>query len=216
LEKNMKGCIVVLVHGFNKNCNDMRYLEAALTVAGYSAYSANLPTTFGSLDEAAQSLYFQIKDIVNEAESVCYVAHSMGGLIVRRYIRTQAQCNVEKCVFIATPHGGSRLAKVADTIPGYSAIFKPIIDLLPNAGYDLLDKSREFRVGIIAGNKSEGVLGKLFLNGESDGRVEIDSAKAGDADEFVVVPFGHKDIHHREETASLVIKFIKMGSFFGS
>lgn len=209
----MSEILVVLVHGFFKNQDDMRFLRQQIELEGLKTQSVTLPTTFGSLDDAVKSLHLQIGGRISGDSKICFVAHSMGGLIVRRYIDKYGSNFVHSCIFIATPHGGTKLADIANVIPGYSAVFKPISCLISGNSYISFDDAKTFKIGIIAGSKRVGILGNLFLSSESDGRVEVSSANAVDADDFVVVPFGHQDILNQPETASLVLKFLRNGTF---
>lgn len=209
----MSAPFVVLIHGFNKDRDDMQFLENKLQEAGFNVYVPQLPTRFETLDAIVGSLHQQIESLVSEADSICYVAHSMGGLITRKYISQYGQEKVDKCVFIATPHSGSRLADIAGCIPGYATLFKPIVNLMTTSGYVSFANSKQFKIGVIAGNRVQGVLGHLFLTKNSDGQVEVESAMSDDADDVVVVPFGHKEIHHQSLTARLTIDFLKTGRF---
>lgn len=208
----MRKEIVVLVHGFFKAQRDMRYLEQGLREAGYETLSVNLPTTLGSMEECVDSLSIQIANLEKEY-SINYVAHSMGGLIVRAYVASHGNRNVGKCVFISTPHGGSGLASIAESVPFFSSIFKPIRAFLPTSGYRRISKKEGLRVGVIAGSRSAGIMGKLFLKKPSDGRVEVECVAAKDADESIVLPFGHKEIHHQYCTLLNVLEFLQSGSF---
>lgn len=209
----MRKEITILVHGFNKSQSDMAYLEAGLKASGFTVLSVNLPTTFASLEQCRNSLAEQIKEVVEEYEVVNYVAHSMGGLISRAFIASVQQNNVGKCVFIATPHKGSKLAAIATAIPLYSNIFKPVKDLLPNLKYSSFASRKGFKIGLIAGSRNEGVIGRLFLPAESDGRVEISSVKSKDMDEFIILPYRHNKIHKNRETLAAVKKFLAQGTF---
>lgn len=207
--------IVVLVHGFFKGPKDMNYLARGLGDAGFETFSPDLPATFGSLEDCAHSLRIQLARLEG-IDTIHYVAHSMGGLITRAYLAGSGVRNASRCVFISTPHSGSGLAAVAEKIPLYSFVFKPVQAILPGSGYQRFKERGRLCLGIIAGSKNSGVLGKLFLKGPGDGRVEINCAGAEDADEFLVLPFGHKDIHHQYRTLVNVIEFLRCGSFKNS
>lgn len=209
----MKREVTVLIHGFNKSKSDMLYIEAGLKSAGFEVLSVSLPTTFCSLEQCCNSLFLQIKEIVDSADMVNYVAHSMGGLITRYFIDSMGQTNVGKCVFIATPHGGSKLASIASFIPLYSTIFKPIKDLIPGLSYRDFGSDKNFKIGVIAGCQNDGIIGRLFMSRQSDGRVEISAVKTNDMDDFVIVPYGHSDIHHNSKTLLLVKNFLSTGAF---
>lgn len=205
--------VTILVHGFNKSSSDMSYLEAGLKSAGFDVISVSLPTTFSTLEQCRNSLYLQIKEVVDEVDVVNFVAHSMGGLITRSFIDFEDQKNVGKCIFIATPHNGSKLASIANYIPLYSAVFKPIRDLLPSLKHKSFGSNKTFKIGAIAGNKNKDVIGRLFLSDKSDGRVEISSVITNDIDELIILPYNHNKIHHKRETLIAVKEFLITGSF---
>jgi hypothetical protein len=53
----------------------------------------------------------------------------------------------------------------------------------------------------------------LLMHEDSDGRVAVSSAMAKDMDDFVILPYGHSDIHHKQETLLLTKKFLTVGKF---
>ena len=194
----------------------MSFLEKGLSEAGFETFSANLPTRFGSLEKCLHALHDQIGKLVREYSSVNYVAHSMGGLIAREYINHTGQENVGKCVFIATPHRASQLAGIAGRIPFYSRIFKTVHPILPGSGYVPPGLSEGVSLGLIAGERNGHLLGRLFLPVQSDGRIEVSSVETRDASEFIVLPYGHKEIHHQQETLDHVKNFLLKGTFVKS
>ena len=209
----MQNDIIILVHGFFRTHLNMRFIEAGLQAANFQVISVQLPTFFSSLSQCCDALEAQIKDIVKKADSVHYVAHSMGGLIVRSYIDRTQQQNVGRCVFIATPHQGSKLAAIANCVPFCATVFKPIKDLLPSLSYPHFGAEKTFKIGVIAGERNKGLIGKLFMPNYSDGRVDVASAQATDMDDFIVLPYGHDEIHYMEQTLRLVKRYLRTGRF---
>nr|WP_067285939.1 alpha/beta fold hydrolase [Marinobacterium profundum] len=205
--------ITILVHGFNRGRRDMAYLEAGLHREGWHTRALNLPTLFGDMNDCVAAMSAQLDDITGSYRRVHYVAHSLGGLITLNFIRETQPQNTGHCVFIATPHGGSHLAQIASRIPGYTRVFKPIAELQPTCAYDNCHAESGLSLGVIAGCRNSGLLGKLFLSDQSDGRVEVASACAGAARETIVLPFGHQEIHHRPETCAQVLAFLAQGRF---
>ncbi|ANG64198.1 hypothetical protein A8C75_18110 [Marinobacterium aestuarii] len=209
----MNDDITILVHGFNRGRRDMAYLEAGLRRQGWHTRALNLPTLFGDMDDCVAAMSAQLNDIQGRYRRVHYVAHSLGGLITLNFIRETQPQNIGHCVFIATPHGGSHLAQIASWIPGYARIFKPVAELLPTGAYDNCHAESGLSLGVIVGCRNSGLLGKLFLSDQSDGRVEVASACAGAARETILLPFGHQEIHHRPETCAQVLAFLAQGRF---
>ncbi len=122
----MNTTLTILIHGFNKGSRDMAFLEKGLQKSGFETFSVDLPTRFGTMEQCREALDRQITGRIRKYQVVYYVAHSMGGLITRDYLSRIQQDKVGKCVFIATPHHGSRLAGIAGRIPFFSRIFKTV------------------------------------------------------------------------------------------
>ncbi len=205
--------IIILVHGFNKGRRDMAYLEAGLVHAGWNTHALSLPTLFGDMDACVAAMAAQLAGISGRYRRVHYVAHSLGGLITLNFIRQTRPQNLGRCVFIATPHAGSPLATLANAIPFYAKLFKPVAELLPSGAYDNCHAESGLSLGVIAGSNNNSLLGKLFLAPQSDGSVEVASVLAGNATDSLVLPYGHKEIHHRPETLAQVLAFLSRGSF---
>jgi len=202
--------MIVLVHGFYRNKTDMSYLETQLNSLGYETFVANLPTTFGTLKEMVDALALQLESL--KEQEISFVAHSMGGLIVREYINAHNELKIKKCIFIATPHHGSQLADIAMSIPLFASVFKPIEELKTTNKYKAF-RDKTFDLGLIAGENNKDILGRFFMPKQSDGKVSIDSVKTDDADDFVVLPFEHDNIHKKKETLKQVVSFLETSKF---
>ena len=103
----------------------------------------------------------------------------MGGLIACKSIYELGLENVEKCVFIATPFAGSKVADFGDRITFYSRVLKPNGDLKATNKYlEICNKvASKFPIGLIAGSRYSrfNLLARFCLSKEHDGLVEVDS-----------------------------------------
>lgn len=151
-------------------------------------------------------------------EKIHFVGHSTGGLVIRSILAYPGIRNkAGRCVLIATPNYGSELADLAARC---SEIFTDLFGTLKSIQREKVKDLEplvglEVEIGAIAGNNSNLALGRL-LEGENDGRVTVKSVKIEGLKDFLVLPFGHKDIHKQEITAQLVSRFLSSGSFGGS
>ncbi|BCD90800.1 hypothetical protein fh0823_09390 [Francisella halioticida] len=208
--------ILILVHGFIKNSKDMRSLESFFRQHHDEIISINLPTTFVGIDVAVAKLCQVIENIPN-TKSITFLAHSMGGIIVCKSINELQLENVEKCVFIATPFRGSKIANFGDKIPFYSKILKPNKELKVTDKYlDVCNAvSAKFSVGLIAGKRHSKInlLARFCLNNDHDGLVEVQSAFAINSDDRIILNKNHGEIHHDIETLKKVDYFLKTGKF---
>ena len=212
-----KDNIVVLIHGYNKDQSDMVTLRTNLTDLGYNCVAINLPTRFGTMDDCNEVLHSELSKLLptmTEELKVHFVGHSMGGLIIRSYLAKNFFPNIGRCVLIAPPNKGSKLADLAHNIfPPVTKVFKPLNDLKTNSTQISKPISNPCsEIGVIAGNKSNLLLG-IFLPNENDGRVEVDSTKLEGMKDFIVTRYGHMEIHHKYDIAILIDNFLRNGSF---
>ncbi len=208
--------VVILVHGYNKNQKDMLPLKKNLEEKGYKVVAVDLPLTFQKIEAATEVFAKQMEEYINKLDNkaIHFIGHSTGGLVIRHFLaKTELEFNLGRIILIATPNHGSRLAEIAALIKPLTYIFKTL-DSLQAKNLQELDLSitQETETGAIAGNKNNLLLGCL-LSAENDGRVKVDSVKDGVLNDFIVLEYGHKEIHHQVETARLVINFLEKGEF---
>ena len=106
---------VVLVHGFVCNRGLWNPWMHRLRDAGAPYVAVNLEPVFGSIERYA-ALIDRAVQRVTAATGIApiVVAHSMGGLAVRAWLRDPAQATrVHSVLTIATPHAGTALARFA-------------------------------------------------------------------------------------------------------
>ena len=209
---------VVLVHGYNKSSKDMEVLKKNLELLSYECISIDLPLTFKSFEDNSLIFEGKIEELVsklNVSEKFNFVGHSTGGLILRKFIADGKLLDrVGKCVLIATPNNGSELADIVGKKAAvFLKIFK-ILDALQSEKVKLLNlaNSSNIEIGAIAGNKSNLLLSR-FLSDENDGMVRTKSVCYEGLKDFIVLPYGHRDIHYQQETSFLIESFFKYGRF---
>ena len=209
---------VVLLHGYNKNKKDMYVLRDNLRNLDYEVILAELPLLFRSVQHCTEIFAEQLKEIIadlNSREKLSLVGHSTGGIVIRKAIKDPAlKIYIDRCVLIATPNRGSRLAdKAAKISKIFVNIFKPVKSITTENIKEMnLKITPDIEIGAIAGSKSNLFLGRL-LRKKNDGRIRVNSVKYEDLKDFKMLPYGHKDIHYQLETAQLIDNFLRGGSF---
>jgi triacylglycerol esterase/lipase EstA (alpha/beta hydrolase family) len=111
---------VLLLHGVLCNAGVWRSMKKRLAAAGIGPlYSLSYGPPLASIDLFADQVAAKIDAILaaTGATQVAILAHSMGGLVARAYLRDHGSAKVRRVVTIGTPHAGSAHAWI---FPGTS------------------------------------------------------------------------------------------------
>ena len=101
---------VVLVHGLYVHGLWMQLLEYWLEEAGYHTVNYSYPSITRTPAENAEDLHAALRHI--ETPVVHFLAHSMGGLVVRHLFHHYPQQRPGRVVTMGTPHQGSYAAQI--------------------------------------------------------------------------------------------------------
>lgn len=104
---------VLLVHGYVCNSGYWHRLSRVLQGERINHFALDLEPVFGSIDDYVPMLRKAVESICLEtgSESVIIVAHSMGGLAARAYMRDWGSARVAKLITIGSPHHGTGIAE---------------------------------------------------------------------------------------------------------
>lgn len=205
---------IILVHGFFRTRRDMRFLADHFRRRGFRTSAFTLPATFGSLADCVEQFGHHMEALSTGGETLHFIGHSMGGLIIRAFLAETRVPRLGRCVFIATPHQGTPLVDRLLFCRPLSRLVKPLASL----GIRQADMSAPLNtpppeIGCIAGNKNSLLAGSWLLPAASDGRVPVASARFPQMKDFVVLPYHHNQIHHKVRTAELCRVFLTTGRF---
>src|SRR5262249_53873800 len=137
-------------------------------------------------------------------ERIHFVAHSMGGLVVRAWAAEHSDPRVGRLVMIATPNQGAELADRFARNAVYRVIFGPAGQQLAPAEDGFVTKlpAPAFEFGVIAGGGGKGNSGyNPLIPGDNDGTVSVASTRLPGAADFVVVDRLHTFLVSAPETA---------------
>ncbi|MFI4875283.1 MAG: esterase/lipase family protein [Blastopirellula sp. JB062] len=99
---------VVLIHGFASSRWWLLRLQRSLQAAGFATQSYGYVTLIGDIEAYAQRFAALLRQL-DQDESLGrlhLVAHSMGGVVVRRALQLYRPARLGRVVFMASPHRG--------------------------------------------------------------------------------------------------------------
>ena len=107
-----KAVPVLLVHGYGCNSGYWSYLIPRLERNVISHASIDLEPVDGAIDDYVPPMQRAVEDLcaATGAPQVAIVAHSMGGLVARAWMRVHGSGRVARLITLGTPHHGTGLA----------------------------------------------------------------------------------------------------------
>ena len=110
----INGRVVLMQHGYVNNGAVWIFTARALEARGYRVFTIDQPP-FASIDVMAELLAVRTDAVlrITGATQLTLVAHSMGGLICRAYLRRYGGDKVDQLITMGSPHHGTFHARLA-------------------------------------------------------------------------------------------------------
>ena len=188
----------------------MSYLAFALRGEGFEAQAMTYRTMRDTLENHIGRLAKRIAKTA--APRVHLVGHSLGGVIVLRYLQRNPDERIHRAVLIGTPVSGCRAATdLAQRMCGKFLLGKSLrIWREPvNASLD-----PRFEIGVIAGTRAFGIGSMVTrLPEPNDGVVCLDETKFPGMRDHLALPLGHTVLLVSRRVACETAAFLKTGVF---
>jgi pimeloyl-ACP methyl ester carboxylesterase len=201
---------VLLLHGAWMNPLVMAYLAHVLRGEGFAAHALGYRTIRDPLDAHLTRVAKRMAQL--DATRVHLVGHSLGGVIVMRYLQRFADPRVERAVLIGSPVAGCRAAASfaehagGELMMGQSlAVWRQPVDVSVDS---------RFEVGAIAGTRPLG-LGAVVMRlpTPNDGVVCVDETRFPALRDHIEFPIGHTLMLVSPRVARQTASFLKTGAF---
>lgn len=103
---------VLLIHGYACNSAYWQAMGKSLRRTNISHYAIDLEPITGGIDDYAPLIHDAIEILCAETnqDQAIIVAHSMGGLATRAYLRRYGKRRIAKVITLGTPHHGTKIA----------------------------------------------------------------------------------------------------------
>jgi pimeloyl-ACP methyl ester carboxylesterase len=201
---------IVLVHGLWMKGLEMTLLRRRLQARGYRVYQFSYHTVGCDLTVNAERLNNYLHKQV-EGETVHLVAHSLGGLVVRRLIHDFPLQRPGRVVTLGSPHQGSYVAQRASR----SGLLRRLLGMsLPALLGEVPPWDARRELGSIAGTLSVG-LGWIFrgLPHPNDGTVAVAETRLEGARDHLLLRASHMALLFSRDAAFQVDYFLQHGEF---
>jgi len=212
---------VVLLHGLGLRGWAMWPLQRALAREGYRVVNLTYPSRRVPLEQLAGTwLPANLRARgVSAAPRVNFVTHSMGGIVLRAWLRADGvPANLGRVVMLAPPNAGSEVVDHLMDFPPFrwiTSVNGPRLGTGANSFPRTLGPwaGPAGSLGIIAGDRTFNPLFHAWLPGANDGKVSVANARLDGMGDFIVLHHSHTWLAWRGETLAQVKAFLRIGRF---
>jgi hypothetical protein len=150
-----------------------------------------------------------------KATKIHFVTHSLGGILVRKYLQKNNLPDGSRIVMLSPPNHGS---EVVDRFKNFF-VFKW---LYGQAGQELGTQAQSIPsqlkpvqadIGVIAGKKSSVPWFSRIIPGENDGTVSVASTRLKEMNDFITVECGHTFIMNNRDVMDQTVFYLQNGHF---
>jgi triacylglycerol lipase len=207
---------VILLHGLGRTPLSMKRIEWTLRKQNYRVINVGYPSTRVSIQDAADHWLDEVlkTQMADSSAKIHFVAHSLGGIVLRQYLSNHEIPNLGRVVMMAPPNQGSELADRLRNNCLYRFATGPAGQQLGTDESSVPNRlgAVDFELGVIAGHRSLNPLFSSWIPGADDGKVSVRSARISGAD-FLLVHHSHTWMAWSADVNCSITQFLRTGQF---
>lgn len=208
---------VVLLHGLTRSSTAMEKIARVLRAEGYTVINHGYPSTTATVEKLTEQVFQSLKPQIKDTETVHFVTHSLGGIILRQHLEKHKLPNLGRVVMLAPPSRGSEVPDKLGRIFLYQWINGPSGNQLGTGtnSLPLRLKAPEFELGIIAGDRTMNPFLSMLIPGTDDGKVSLARVKPAAYTDYIQLHATHPCMVWNSKVIAQTKHFLEYGIFLG-
>ena len=215
---SQRGDCVVLMHGLARRSESMSTMGQALLDNGYLVVSQSYPSRQLTIEELSSTAVPVGLDNCRRQGSnrIHFVAHSLGGILVRYYLENNEVSDFGRFVMLAPPNQGSEVIETVRRYPGAAFMLGVAgLQLGTDEATGIPRKLGPVTVptAVIAGTRTINPLLSQSLPNPDDGKVSVKATAVEGMCASLTVPVAHTFIMNDDRVIGEVLQFLSSGRF---
>ena len=209
---------IFVIHGYGSPKILMGKINRSIEDEHFLTENYGYKSMLEDLDTLGKQLYVNIKK--SGVDSVSFVTHSMGALVVRSMLQYSTKDKnfpiIFRIVMIAPPNRGAEIADIYSSIGIIQKLLGPNIQNMKTDSGSYANKlpvPNNSEIGIIIGIRGKKYGYNPFINGDNDGLLLRKERRWGLRRTLQSLKSEHSLLTQNKTVCKLVIEFLKSGLF---